>query len=364
MPLITLSLPPTITLGGLPNINIAVYKPYVDPGASATDAHGRSLSVTVSGVPEANFTATVTLKPIVVTYTAVDAANQSITAVRMLSVFDPCGPSERTCSALSFTCSVNQNCGAAAAGLSALLGRSAASGSSSSGSGSRSSTTSAATAAAALAFSAPDVTPPVITILGSGQPFVTSTGATGMITTVLVGETYVDVGAMAIKIHPNALLPPVNLTTAIVVTGVESVSTAAPTSPDMPFVISYDVYDNAIPPNAAVTVRRRVRVICPASERVCNNDARLTCSFGGVCMGAAAAPTVAVIVYPPSASIMPILTLNGPSSVTVSANKPYVPCLGTMTTNCDLGATATLNTTGDFNGRIKACIDQVRGLVS
>ena len=81
-------------------------------------------------------------------------------------------------------------------------------------------------------------------------------------------------------------------------------------------------------------------------------------------MGAAAAPTVAAVVYPPSASIVPTLTLNGPSPVTVSANKPYAPGLGTMTTNCDLGATATLNTTGDFNSKIKACVDQVWDFVS
>ena len=82
-----------------------------------------------------------------------------------------------------------------------------------------------------------------------------------MITTVGVGSgSYIDPGATAVKIPANALLPLVDLTAAIVVTGVEAISTAAPTLPGQPFVVSYDVRDNAIPPNAATTARRRVQV--------------------------------------------------------------------------------------------------------
>jgi len=52
----------------------------------------------------------------------------------------------------------------------------------------------------------------------------------------------------------------VDLTPKIVVTGAEDVLTTAPTLPSQPFVISYDVSDNAVPPNKAQTMKRRVQV--------------------------------------------------------------------------------------------------------
>ena len=39
--------------------------------------------------------------------------------------------------------------------------------------------------------------------------------------------------------------------------------------------------------------------------------------------------------------------------------QPYTPCVGLSTTNCEMGAIATVLTTGDFNGRIRACADKV-----
>ena len=56
------------------------------------------------------------------------------------------------------------------------------------------------------------------------------------------------------------MLPPIDLTSKIIVTGVESVVTTSPTSPSQPFVIAYDVRDNAVPPNKAQTMKRRVQV--------------------------------------------------------------------------------------------------------
>ena len=464
-------MPPTLTLGGAPSAQIAVYKPYVDPGATATDALGRSLAVMVVGLPgsASNFTATVTTSPIIVTYTASDAANRSVTAVRSLTVYDPCGPAERTCSSTTFACSINRNCGAVAASLVALLSSSAAGGDDGSRSSSSSSSAmmtgsitvnaaavAAAAAATTLLFATPDVTPPVIQLLGTGQSFVTPAGGSGLIASVLVGSTYEDSGALALKVPSNTLLPTVYLTTSIVTTGEEAVITAAPTLPSQPFVVRYDVRDNAEPPNSAATVHRRVQVVCRADEVVCtHDDGSLSCSYGGICMGVppsltpaavpqqpasmvvvpspaevpavVALPAAASIVdqgyrrvvsvvrrqparvglvalpagrskkiggaavpvshrpwfdwpragmYPPLSSaplfyeltysplffdaIIPVLTLNGPTPVTVSANEQYAPCMGTVTSNCEMGATATLNTAGDFNGRIRACADLVR----
>ena len=209
----------------------------------------------------------------------------------------------------------------------------------------------------------------MITILGPGQMFITVDGSVGMITTVLVGSTYVDAGATAIKVPANTMLPPINLTASIIVRGIEVISTAAPTPPSLPLIIAYDVQDNASPPNKAQTVRRRVQVICAPSEHICSNDdGSLSCSYGGICMGAAVTsiagaskdPSISIApiaVFPPSASIVPTLSLNGPSSITVSANFPYVPCVGLATSNCEMGATASVSTAGDFNIRIRACED-------
>lgn len=91
--------------------------------------------------------------------------------------------------------------------------------------------------------------------------FTNPDGFSGMITTVTVGSGgYVDAGATALKTPNNTALPPVNLTSSIVVMGALAVTTAAPTHPSRPFLISYDVKDTATPPNHALTVRRRVQV--------------------------------------------------------------------------------------------------------
>ena len=60
--------------------------------------------------------------------------------------------------------------------------------------------TTAAAAAATAAATLPDKTPPIIFLLGDGVAFTTNDGeTTGMITTVLVGSTYIDNGAIATK---------------------------------------------------------------------------------------------------------------------------------------------------------------------
>ena len=41
------------------------------------------------------------------------------------------------------------------------------------------------------------------------------------------------------------------------------------------------------------------------------------------------------------------ISLNGYSTLTISQGTTYAPCLGAMTQNCELGATATLVTPGD-----------------
>ena len=78
-----LKLPPTISLGGSPITAVAIFRPYIDLGATATDFLGRPLPVAVSGLPNpgSNFTAAVTREPAIITYAATDAANQTVMAV-------------------------------------------------------------------------------------------------------------------------------------------------------------------------------------------------------------------------------------------------------------------------------------------
>lgn len=106
-------------------------------------------------------------------------------------------------------------------------------------------------------------------------------------------------------------------------------------------------------------------MVCPSSEKMCTgDDGGLYCSFGGVCMGAdggagGSGGAGAAAALPPSASIVPVLTLNGPESIKLEPGKSYAPCAGAQTSGCELGATAMVNSTGDFNNRIKACEDKV-----
>lgn len=128
-----------------------------------------------------------------------------------------------------------------------------------------------------------------------------------------------------------------------------------------------------------------LQVVCPAPEVVCpsDGDVPLYCSFGGTCLGSSllapsAAPSSSsaadsiIPVYSDSGKagivtssvaqaapwIPPTLSLNGPTTVSVMQNTAYGPCIGVSTSNCELGATATQNATGDLNSQILACQDQ------
>ena len=140
--------------------------------------------------------------------------------------------------------------------------------------------------------------------------------------------------------------------------------------------------DLAVPPNKAQTARRRVQVVCSGSEFICpqNDDGSLSCSYGGICglkvvgpavtssssaltsasatqqgsgssaKGGATIPsilsqTASSSTSPSSSSssgagatatpIIPIITLLGPSTVTVSAGMPYAKCQTGLVSGCD-----------------------------
>ncbi len=204
---------------------------------------------------------------------------------------------ERTCPQ-TLKCSVNGQCSEAAAALASLFGSSNSSSSSSGGAA----PASAAAAAAAAAALIPDTTPPTIVILGTGQLFTTGgSSGTGMITSVYVGTAYVDAGATAYDVRTSTPGVQIDITRNIrtrvsstpgwrlcnsihaphrpesceaverawcgsvvpcaqVQTPNGRVDTSRPTPPGQPIIITYDAQDDAVPPNQAPQVRRRVQV--------------------------------------------------------------------------------------------------------
>jgi hypothetical protein len=135
------------------------------------------------------------------------------------------------------------------------------------------------------------------------------------------------------------------------------IDTSAPTDPSQPFLILYDVSDDATPPNKAPEVRRRVQVVCPTPEVICpatDNSPQLSCSYNGICgLGAAGAGSVSTQQTSSlSLSITPTLTVLGPSSISISQNTPYPVCSGGQTQGCDQGAVATVSSSGDLTSQI------------
>ena len=129
-----------------------------------------------------------------------------------------------------------------------------------------------------------------------------------------------------------------------------------------PWIVTYDVRDKADPPNSAQRVYRRVRVICQAGEYICpsgslgQDAATLQCSCGGLC-GVCGGSTASPAPQPLSLANLS-LTLNGPSTVTITIGSQFLPCSATSSISCDLGATATLLSIGDYSKQIVACRDQ------
>ncbi|MBM3880909.1 MAG: DUF5011 domain-containing protein [Verrucomicrobia bacterium] len=72
---------PALTLEGPQAMTLAYGMPFTDPGATATDGCGSALSVTVAGTVDASTPGTYTLA-----YSATDAAGQTVTAIRTVTV--------------------------------------------------------------------------------------------------------------------------------------------------------------------------------------------------------------------------------------------------------------------------------------
>jgi hypothetical protein len=111
--------------------------------------------------------------PRAMTFRLVGNAGNQGRAFRRVAVVDPCPPPESTCPQTR-SCSIYGSCNALLQALSSAA-RSTAS-------------------AAATYLAVPDTTPPLLSILGGGVPFVTPAGQSGVAVLVQVGSQYRDAG--------------------------------------------------------------------------------------------------------------------------------------------------------------------------
>ncbi|GAX81803.1 hypothetical protein CEUSTIGMA_g9231.t1 [Chlamydomonas eustigma] len=364
---VAITAPPVITLIGNASVVLNVYSSYTDSGAYAVDPTGSVPVKLVTPIPT-NLTNATTATPFILLYVSTSSVgNFSANATRSISVIDPCNtsltPGQFTCKD-TMQCSVNGMCSATTAALSSITAPTT----------SKSSRATGSSQVAALLL--PDTTPPTITILLGSYPsqiFVNSDGQTGIITNVTIGATWVDPGATASKVPVNNPTTVLDLTPYVVATTPTPITTTNPTPPNMPFVITYNAHDLSVPPNEAVPVRRRVQVVCPASEFICpkNDDGTYSCSqLGGSCAfagtTASSASTSAPTVPSPSAAVQtappaqPTITLVGSSQVQVPQGGKYTACLPHTFSNCDQGATAALPGVSNSSSALQvyACASQ------
>ncbi|KAK9804848.1 hypothetical protein WJX72_008548 [[Myrmecia] bisecta] len=186
---------------------------------------------------------------------------------------------------------------------------------------------------------------PVIKLLGSGQLARTPLGAYITLDNVTVGTRWSDPGVIATSAVDG------DITGLVSSFGVGGVVTSAPTPPGQPYLITYDVTDST--PLAAMTAGRRVSVVCPAKETICDDGSgKLSCSWNGIC-GAAPSSTAASAVV----DMPPVIKLIGPASMIVAQGSAYAKCppSAPLSAICERGCEATDDMDGVLTARVEAC---------
>ncbi|GFH18335.1 PKD_channel domain-containing protein [Haematococcus lacustris] len=178
---------------------------------------------------------------------------------------------------------------------------------------------------------------------------------TGMLTTVMLGSQYADEGATAYDMRTGQPGLRIDLTARIKVTYPVAIDTSAPTDPAKPYLVLYDVSDDATPPNKAQQVLRRVQVVCSTGEVLCpgtDDPNLLSCSFNRIC-GLGPSTSSTSTTASSTALAPPALTLLGPSVIRIRQGAPYIPCSGGEVRGCEQGAAATRQVHGDMNAEIR-----------
>jgi hypothetical protein len=191
---------------------------------------------------------------------------------------------------------------------------------------------------------------PWIEVLGNGPGHKAvlspSTGLRVLETVVYVGLSYQDAGAIAVD-DPDG-----DLTSMVSAYGLKAVSTLEPTPHLQPHLIRYNVRDSA--GNAAVTKTRRVYVLCPALEHLCQsrNDRDIWhCDSSPDC-------TLAPTSRPTRATLpLPEIRLLGESRVEVLQGTAYHRCTTTtpLALQCDPGVEVWDSVEGDLTQVVHAC---------
>jgi hypothetical protein len=191
---------------------------------------------------------------------------------------------------------------------------------------------------------------PWIEVLGDGPGHKAvlspSTGLRVLETVVYVRSSYQDAGAIAVD-DPDG-----DLTSMVSAFGLKAVNTLEPTPHLQPHLIRYNVRDSA--GNAAVTKTRRVYVLCPASEHLCQsrNDQDIWhCDSSPDC-------TLAPTSRPSRAKLpLPEIRLLGESRMEVLQGTPYHRCTTTTpwAIQCDPGVDVWDSVEGDLTHFVHAC---------
>ncbi|KAK3271664.1 hypothetical protein CYMTET_20002 [Cymbomonas tetramitiformis] len=308
--------PPEITVFGGTSLTVPqVPDAYVELGATGFDQQDGCLVVEIEGASELDtLVATGDGPAHKVVYSAVDAAGNSRTVTRLVTVASSCKPPSFPCPQLEgvvcATCLPDVPCLC----LSPIT------------IGSDNTVDSDGTVAArAPGGFVPhvDTRDPSLSMRGDGQLGQTPDGTTVMYDYLEVGWPYEDGGATAWDATEG------NVTAHVSRFGVAAISSSTVTPEDQPWVVTYGAADSA--GNLAKEVERRVVVVdsCPG-ERLCGDA--VTCSVAGLCRQEPPQPS--------ARAQPPLLTLVGPAEVglpegsTVEAADPVEGDLGELVLAC------------------------------
>ncbi|GMH32250.1 hypothetical protein BSKO_00084 [Bryopsis sp. KO-2023] len=192
-----------------------------------------------------------------------------------------------------------------------------------------------------------DTTPPTIKLLGSGQPAVTSSGLFIMIDEVVVGDTWEDPGAVAIDDQDG------DISDKVMSFGAGRITTKMPTEEgkEFSFSVEYSVEDQA--GNAAVSARRRIRIVCPEGEGYCEADGTPSCTWNGVCSGSSSTEIEEDL----DSEALTSISLVGPARVEIDQGTSYSKCPDEAPVDllCDRGAEAFDPHDGILTSRMEVC---------
>jgi hypothetical protein len=276
---------PVMSLVGDAAVTVMQLASYTDDGAVAEDAVDGFVAVTATGVAAVDTSLPGEFE---VVYTAADAAGNTATAKRRVTV-------EALCKEPSFLCEDDGSCAVCDGDTCLCLGGIVLE----------------VVEVVEFVVEA-DTEPPVLTMkLGDGGRWAENDdGSRYVFHIVAQFAPFVDPGASAVDARDG------DLTSTIAAFGSAAVKIDVVTPETAPYLITYDVQDAA--GNAAATLRRRVYVVneCGLGERLCTSTA--TCSDGGVCASLADQMATVEAGDAVKLNVPPTLTLVGPAALEVS----------------------------------------------